>query len=305
MIQRILEGVLGGVCVLGIACSPQSRPDPYLGMAPPGLIPEVFARDIVSRPAVYEYGSVWSANGQELFFGVNVGDRAEIKTIRWAGATWSDELVVVSHPDYTFGDPFLSRDEQRLYFISTRPIDQLQGPAKDYDIWFVEREGTGWGDPVNIGAPINSDSDEFYISFADDGRLYFASNVNAGDRRRDFDLYSAEEEGQGFGSPTLLPGDVNTRGYEADAFVSPDESYIIFSSARREGLGEGDLYISFRRDDGSWGPGINLGDHINTTGHELCPFVTADGRYLFYTSAEDIYWVDAAILESFRGGAGL
>ena len=43
-----------------------------------------------------------------------------------------------------------------------------------------------------------------------------------------------------------------------------------------------------------------MGEKINTDGHELCPFVTGDGKYLFYTSNEDIYWIDSGIIESLR-----
>jgi len=293
--------VLVAACLLGgSACIEPRDPEAYLGLTPPGLEPEVFAPGVISKSGVYEYGSVWSADGRELYFGVNVGERAEIRTIRWSEGAWTGESVVVGHPDYTFGDPFLSPDGLRLYFISDRPLDQLGGPPKDFDIWFVERQAHSWGEPVNVGEPVNSESGEYYISFSAEGRLYFASNVNSGERRHDFDVYAAHAVASGFGTPEPLPGEVNTRAYEADAFVGPDESYVIYSSARREGLGKGDLYVSFRLADGSWGNGINLGDRINTAGHELCPFVTADSRFFFYTSAEDIYWVDAAILEEFR-----
>ena len=115
----------------------------------------------------------------------------------------------------------------------------------------------------------------------------------------DFDLYAATLVDGEFATPVALPGEVNTPDYEADVYVAPDESYVIFSSRRREGLGRGDLYLSVRDADGQWSAARNLGAPINTEGHELCPFVTLDGRYLLYTSRQQIYWVDAAILEPF------
>ena len=83
-------------------------------------------------------------------------------------------------------------------------------------------------------------------------------------------------------------------------FIAPDESYIIFCSARKSGFGRGDLYISFKDENGGWQEAQNMGKPINTEKHELCPFMTSDGRYLFYTSNQNIYWVDAAILETYR-----
>lgn len=79
-----------------------------------------------------------------------------------------------------------------------------------------------------------------------------------------------------------------------------DESYVIFCSIRKEGFGQGDLYISFKDDAGNWSKAKNMGSVINTTGHELCPFVTKDGKYFFYTSNQDIYWVDARIINSLK-----
>ena len=79
-----------------------------------------------------------------------------------------------------------------------------------------------------------------------------------------------------------------------------DESYIIFCATRQDGLGRGDLYISFKDDKGSWTPSKNRKETINTEGHELCPFVMKDGKYFFYTSNKDIYWVSTAILEDYK-----
>ena len=296
--RRWLLSTVAILCVAGPAAA--QDPEPFLGQPLPDTEPEIFAPGLVSKPDAYEYGSVWSADGREFYFGVNVGERAEIRGIRWTDGGWTPEFVVVGHPAYTFGDPFLSPDEQRLYFISNRPLGGLSGPAKDFDLWYVDRRGEGWSEPIRVGGPVNSSFDEYYVSFSAEGRLYFASNRAGGDRSHDFDIYSAEPSGSGFARPRRVPGNANTRHYEADAFVARDESYVIYSSSRPEGLGQGDLYVSFRREDGSWAEGISLGPSVNTEGHELCPFVTADGRFFFFTSNEDIYWVDASILNRLR-----
>ena len=146
---------------------------------------------------------------------------------------------------------------------------------------------------------MNSDHNEYYVAFGASGALYFASDRDAA-RAGDFDLYRAVPHAAGFRDARRLQGDVNTGHYEADAFVAPDESYLVFSSARPGGRGRGDLYVSFRRDDGSWGPGTSLGDAINTEGHELCPFVTPDGQYLFFTSEGDVHWVGSEIIDALR-----
>ena len=83
-------------------------------------------------------------------------------------------------------------------------------------------------------------------------------------------------------------------------FIAPDESYMIYCSIRKDGLGKGDLYISFKDNKGDWSEAVNMGNSINTENHELCPFVSADGKYLFYTSNGDIYWVSTKILNGYK-----
>ena len=69
--------------------------------------------------------------------------------------------------------------------------------------------------------------------------------------------------------------------------------------------------MSFRKDDGNWGPPLNLGPTINTADTEFCPMVTPDGRYLFFsrryggdswatTTDADVFWVDIAVVERLR-----
>ena len=78
---------------------------------------------------------------------------------------------------YTDLEPFLSPDNLRLYFASNRPISEDSTNIKDIDIWYVDRKSidSEWSQPKNIGAPINTDADEFYPAVATNGNLYFTS----------------------------------------------------------------------------------------------------------------------------------
>ena len=105
--------------------------------------------------------------------------------------------------------------------------------------------------------------------------------------------------------PENLGASINTEYDETDALVAPDESFLIFTSvARPDGFGNGDLYISFRTDDGRWLPAMNLGDEINTSSSEFCPVLSPDGKYFFFTSGrrgnDDVYWVDASIIGRYQ-----
>jgi hypothetical protein len=124
-------------------------------------------------------------------------------------------------------------------------------------------------------------------------------------------MYRAQRQPDGsFAEPVNVGPPINGEFGTGDAFVAPDESYMVFSSRRPPSAGRGDLFVSFRRENGEWGEPVHLGDVINTGAHEFCPMVTPDGRYLFFSrlhgdswetaTGGDVYWVDARILDAFR-----
>jgi hypothetical protein len=80
-----------------------------------------------------------------------------------------------------------------------------------------------------------------------------------------------------------------------------------------DGFGQADIYISFRNKEGSWLPAINMGSAINTEDQESSPYVTADGKYLFFSRGRwktnnegtrkwegKSHWVDARVIENLR-----
>ncbi len=274
---------------------------PYMGQREPGTTPQVFAPNFISTEE-YEFGSVFNEAGEEFYFGVDVNGKSEIRLSKRLGTSWSKTKTILSHERYGYNDPFLSPDEQRLYFISRRALDGVSEPKEDHDIWYVERTAEGWSDPINAGPNINTSGNEYYSSFTRNGTMYFSSNKNAPAERKqsDFDIYYSKFLNGKFGEAMRLGNFINTEAYEADVFIDPDENYLIFCSIREEGFGRGDLYISFKNSDGSWTKAVNMGDKINTVGHELCPFVTRDGNYLFYTSKEDIYWVSTELFDEIK-----
>ncbi|MEL6302808.1 MAG: polysaccharide deacetylase family protein [Pseudomonadota bacterium] len=265
----------------------------YLGQTPPGVTPKVFAPGVISLADRYEYGSVFSPDGREMFFAVANEGRGEIFTTRNTRDGWETPTRILSDPQHSFADPFLSRDGTRLYFISTRASSDPENP--NYDLYFVTRQGRQWSEPQALSDEINSEFNEYYVSFSDIGEMVFASN-RSGSSDSDFDIFIQTPDSADI---QILPGRANTKAYEADPFIAPDGSYIIFGSTRIKGQAR-DLYVTFRQADGTWSRGVSLGERINTEGIEFCPFVTRDGRFLFYTSNQEIFWVDAAIIDLAR-----
>jgi len=247
---------------------------------------QIFAPGVVSTDA-YEFSSAMSEDGRRFYFTRSSDDGGGIYVIYREGSTWSNARLLDTGDLSGAGDPFLSADEQRLYFIAKRSDEHK------YDIAFMERTEEGYTAPKLLDSPVNTPHQEYFVSFANNGDLYFSSNRFD----ENFELYKARAGLNGFEEPESLGPTVNSKAYDADPFVAPDGRYIIFTSNREGGFGRGYLYISFADGEGGWGAARNLGPKVNTATNELCPFVSRGGRFLFYTSNRDIYVIDTQVIE--------
>jgi Tol biopolymer transport system component len=271
---------------------------PYLGQVPPGMEAKLFAPGMVSEKDRYEYGSYFSQDSKEFYYAVIVNEKPQIWVSQLVDNEWTDPEVVLASDKYEYNDPFLSPDGKRLFFISDQALDG-QGDKKDFDIWYVERKGKGWSKPINSGRAINTDMNEYYMSFTADGTMYFSSNSDS-PTTKDYNIRFAKFSGGQFQPSQILGDSVNSEYYEADVFVSPDEKYLIYCGESPDGLGEGDLFISFKDGKGQWRKSINMGNAINTEKYEFCPFVSSDGKYLFFSRDGDIYWISAQVINALK-----
>ena len=270
----------------------------YFNQPPPGMISTIFAPGIVSTPES-EFGSVFSKNGNEFFYSVDDSGKYEIRTMKFASKAWTSPEKLLVDDVYSYNDPFLSPDEKRLYFVSNLPLSGT-GDKKDFDIWYIERQGDEWSKPINAGPSVNSKKNEYYVSFTKNGNLYFSSAVNDVDNKDDYDIYVSKNVKGELQPAVRLDSAINTPHYEGDVFVAYDESYLIFCGNRPGTFGRGDLFISFKNANGTWTKAKNMGKAINGERTEYCPVVSHDGKYLFFTTKGDIKWVDARIIESLR-----
>jgi hypothetical protein len=277
----------------------QNADPKYFNEVPPGTTPVIFAPGKVSRTDQFEFGAVFSKDRSEFYYGVEIDGKAETRMMKFKDGTWTSPVTILINDVYSYNDPFLTPDEKKLFFISDRPLNG-QGPKKDYDIWYIERQSEKWSEPINAGKNINSEKNEYYISFTASGKMYFSSNIEDKERKNNFDIFSSEFLSGKFEPPVRLASGVNSPHYEADVFVSPDESYLVFATNRPGGLGSGDLHVSFREPDGNWTPSRSLGNTINTETDDFCPYVTSDGKYLFYASRGDVYWVSTDVIKNLR-----
>jgi WD40-like Beta Propeller Repeat len=156
------------------------------------------------------------------------------------------------------------------------------GGVRSTDIWRSRRVNGAWATAEVLPAPISTDASEIYPVIVADGSLYFSSNRPGGLGRTS--LYRAQRLADGtFAPPVMVPPPINTEFGVGDTFVSPDVRYTVLSSNRPPNLGGSDLFVSFRQTNGGWGEPAHLGSVVNSDQTDFCPFVTPDGKYLFYS----------------------
>ena len=198
---------------------------------------------------------------------------------------WDAPRLLPFCDGYSYLEPFLSHNGRRLYFASDRPKSEADTVKSDFDIWYVERPDKDgrWSKPVNAGPHVNSAHDEFYPTLADNGNLYFTMEAETGLGKDD--IYYCKWNGESYSLPILLDSAINSDGYEFNAFISKDESFLIYTRYNATGgYGSGDLYLSKKNEQGAWAPAENMGKTINTRYMEYCPFYDSHTHTLYFTS---------------------
>ena len=254
-------------------------------------LPRPFEVGTISTDAD-EYGPTFSPDGRTLYLVKRI-ERGKVEFIyssQFSRGKWSAPRVTGFSGQWFDKEPFVTPDGKQIFFSSNRPL--VRGaPIRDMDIWTVTKKFRGWRDPVRVDL-VNSDSTDSYPTVTRDGTLYFASNRPGG--RGDYDLYRTRLIDGRYTAPENLGDAINTSGNEADPYIAPDESYMIFSSIRPGGYGEGDLYITFNSAAG-WSTPQILPTSVNSSEYEYTPLVTPDGKFLFFSRGwGEIFQVDLA-----------
>ena len=276
----------------------------YLGQAPPGQTPEPFAPGILfdtHRP----HGSMTiSPEGNEIYWvaALSWGMHQEIWRVVREGDSWGLPEVAPFSTQQEYGFPRFSPDGEKL-FANREVESETPGGNPHYDIVFAERTGDGWSEFTNPGPPLNSEHYDSSPSVGSDGTVYFFSSGLDGNLGTN-DIYLSRFSNGRYEKPENLGGSINSASMEGCPFISPDGSYLLFESFRPDGVGDFDIYVSFRRGDGSWTQATNLGESVNSPFRDGAPFVSPDGRFLFFMSRRngvgEYFWVDASAIDRVR-----
>jgi hypothetical protein len=267
----------------------------YLGQTPPGDVPELFAPGVVAD-IFREHGSAaFTPDGKEVFWTRQVhtmtesGERSRLVVamhMKQENGVWTQPKPAPFNLDRWNFITYISPDGKRLYFDSTRPIND-EGESQRRS-WIVDKKDDAWGEPRLFTELDKWDMTFSKVQVTANGNIYFQSTYPK-------PALPYESWGVGFFRSKLVDGDyqkpemldssINTATNLDYAFhIDPNEEFIIFASDRPGGYSSLDLYISYRQANDSWGEAINLGEKINTHGIDGSdwPFLSPDSKYLFF-----------------------
>jgi hypothetical protein len=279
----LLSVIISMIAVSAFSLFAQEIPQDslYLGQMPPGNIPKIFNLPLLGGLRPIERIAI-SSDGKEIYFGLlNTYPPSVQKTkcFRYLDNHWQGPFDVFEIQ----ASPRLSINDSIIY---------IQTNINDFSTTYRSlKTESGWSIPQRL---LNITQQTHYFQTTGLNNSYVSSNLPATPNQRDICKLFIN------GTDTLIKGlglPVCTTYDENDLFVSDDESYLLFS--RNIPGGGGDIYLSFKKDDGKWTNPKQLGEPINKPGYswEYGMFVSKDNKYLFYTSGGTsmssyyTYWV--------------
>ncbi|QQS50767.1 MAG: PD40 domain-containing protein [Bacteroidota bacterium] len=193
-----------------------------------------------------------------------------------------DAGAPLNTPDNEGAQSISANGRYMVYTVCNRP-----GIFGRCDLFFSEKTGDIWSEPLNMGKPINTASKETQPSLSADGRtVYFVSDRPGGFGSQDIWMSEQNASGQ-WSEPVNLGDSINTSGNESSPFIHHDNRTLYFSSTHHLGLGGSDVFRSVKHESGAWSSAVNLGYPINTYGEEIGFIVNARGNKAYYSSNRD------------------
>ena len=293
----------------------------YLGQTPPGNTAQRFAPGIVAD-IHHEHSRLTVSNdGLELYWNFIpvdtnyrsqtgrpfVVDKANIWFVRKTENGWTEPAVFPLTKNYIGSCPTFSPAGDIFYYKIVDPNADSDVRPKPSILYAAKKLHGEWANslPVNNILPREKNRASASFCFAENGNLYFDYGGPKEDGEWWWNMYFREYKNGEYLRPVKLEYGINNGRVDWCPWIAPDESYLIWSSHRDGCYGSGDLYISFRNEDGSWGKPTNMGQKVNTEKQERFPSVSLDGKYLFFTrhmpgTYSDIFWISANIIKSIK-----
>lgn len=179
---------------------------------------------------------------------VEVGNNKD-KKVRILGArirgSKGNKWDEIENLPYNFSDgsanfhPAIHPSGDVIVFASDRP-----GGYGGVDLYTVRREGGKWSEPRNLGPEINTEGDELFPSYNNEGYIFFASDGHIG--YGGLDIYTADFQSGRFEDPVNMGSGINSSKDDFGIVWDPKTSSGYFSSNRKVETGD-DIYYFKRR----------------------------------------------------------
>lgn len=256
--------------------------------------PTVFAPGVISGPA-NEASPVFTPDGDTVYFTrSNSSDNAILASHR-QGDGWSQPAIAPFSGRWRDLEAAMAPDGSYLIFASSRPVPETGKQPDGFwggtvhvgrggNLWRVDRTQTGWTEPRHLPDEVNRNGSTFGPSVTANGDLYFTDVY--GDSKRSHLFYAAYRGGN-YQAPQPMPF-TDDRWSDVDETVSPDGSFMVFSSTRPPTPPQQmDLFIVFRK-DGKWGEPQHLPDSVNRLDGIIEARLSPDARTLYFTSSYEV-----------------
>ena len=201
-------------------------------------------------------------------------------------------------------NPVISPDGRTLYFgRKNHPANRYGVKGSEtisgsQDIWFSEKVGDTWSTARRLSEVLNRDQYNTILSISPDGQtiLLKGAYVNGTYETRGFSISNKTTAGWTVPVKVDIPGyEQMSKGKNEYGYLTMDGKAILLAFARKKNSEDDDLYISFF-EEGRWTRPLELGEEINTKYSETTPFLSADGKTLYFSSdrpggqgSQDIY----------------
>ena len=201
-------------------------------------------------------------------------------------------------------NPVISPDGRTLYFgRKNHPANRYGVKGSEtisgsQDIWFSEKVGDTWSTARRLSEVLNRDQYNTILSISPDGQtiLLKGAYVNGTYETRGFSISNKTTAGWTVPVKVEIPGyEQMSKGKNEYGYLTMDGKAILLAFARKKNSEDDDLYVSFF-EEGRWTRPLELGDEINTKYSETTPFLSADGKTLYFSSdrpggqrSQDIY----------------
>ncbi len=189
---------------------------------------------------------------------------------------------------YTEISPVISADEHTLYWTRDEHPQNI-GDKKEDDIWSskLNLKDSTWGPAKNVGAPWNTKDRNFLISISADnntallGNKYEKSGAVTG---KGISVSHRTLKGWTIPKPMTIKNYYNYSEYTESCLTS-DGSVLLITSYRDDTYGDKDIYVCFLQSDSSWSEPKNIGKVVNSFASEVGPFLAADNKTMYFSTA--------------------